>query len=218
MARKLETHEDLICDLIRFLIRWGLWDNSQIWSRGIAYGSYQEETAQRFRNLPSVYTLKKEPDGELLRENGIGCEKNEEPVLLLHNEGLLYDVWYNPVYIELDLSNLEDDVLLELYRNVPEFAESVELDMEEPEYCDRDGRAVYLDHTEFDSYDEFARLEAEKEDDELGSALHIQGFCDRTLLNPVVRYIMRSLDRFMDEHGLRYAVGSDGMMACYYKN
>lgn len=214
-----EEIENLTCDLLRFFVKWGMYDNC-IYSNGQRYTlawPRSDKKTETFHDLPGVVIEKYAVyrvayEWEFVK---LTLERNgqQEHILTIDFDSILYEVLNYGVYELHDISILPEDaraLLLKLdpmlYERITGYDESEE---EEP----------VLDTLEFETQEEYLEFEdvlcLPKPNVDL---LHCSGInvCYEGYNKPVVRAIRDEFKGIFDKYGVWYDYATMSVLTCCY--
>ncbi len=164
--------EEMVAMMIRFLMKWGLWQNTKILACGNSYTTSDRST-DRFMDIPGVnvqknVALEDYVDVEMLEDEG---NPAAYPFGMAF-ESSLTDL-FRDHYMEIESEALEDDAWEYLFRNSPFIDDYIEnyngtfIDFLRDVLYTEDGDHKYTmwDPLEYESYEEYQRM---NEDDGKG--------------------------------------------------
>jgi len=211
-----EEIDDFTYELIRFCFKWGLWEDTNIFSNGNRYADcLSGEESTDFRGF-RVRITKERPEDYIYDVSG-GKDYQElyvnpdhilsmimgERLCMLTDEGLF----------SAHLSELSEDGVHQLLALDPSILEECLGEIgESPD--------PILEQMEFESYDEFRELEDDLQDlrlletiDRLRKwrSVHYRGFDD-----PVVSHVLEEFDGIFEKYGVWYDPGYRWSLTCYY--
>ena len=216
-----EEIENLTCDLLRFCVKWGMFDNC-IFSGGKWYRfalPHRGEKTEMFHDLPGVVikTLKPENcffENEwkyvklILRENG-----QQDHILSMAIDGSLYELLNYGVYEMDNISALPEDVRALLLKLDPALYKRI------LGYDLLGDEGPVLNPLEFDSREEYMEFEDVFRPPEPDVTLldwrwidvHYSGYND-----PVVRAIRGEFDSIFDKYGVWHDSATASVLTCCY--
>lgn len=171
-------YERLAYELIKYLMKWGMWrEDAQIFCGGKAYipseylsdaqsegreeevygyGEFYDFSEKQvgFRDLESVVIVKDRKQKE----------HHPYPLYILPGEALFFLIEYYEYGVGLKLSDVSDEIK-------DYFIETYELLYDYIDFDDIDRPASILDATEFDSYDDYWELEDDMQDRQMKRAM-----------------------------------------------
>jgi len=212
-----EEIDDFTFELIRFCFKWGLWEDTQIFSNGNRYSfCLPGEESTDFRGFRVRITKERPEDyipGLLEDKDYQELYVNPDHILSMKQGERLYMLTDEGLFAA-ELSKLSEEgvhQLLMLDHGILEEALGV-IEGEDPD--------PILEQMEFESYDEFRELEDDLQDLRLleiidhirkRERVHYSGF-----KNPVVNRILEEFNGIFDKYGVWYNSWLIGSLTCYY--
>ena len=198
-----QNQEYLVEEIISFCEKWGMWKDVSIHFKDLCYADryykddeYKKVLEELKEKLKSRYHCYKSD-----------IELNENCVFKMCYDSTLAEVFGMGVY-ELDWDDISFEGKLYIVRNT---------DVLEANGYEKEDYEVFLDETEFDSYEEYKEMLQEENEK---AFLKFIGDVDLGLVSfevtPVVDYIEYEFVKILERYGLWYEPENICEMTCYY--
>lgn len=214
-----EEIENLTCDLLRFFVKWGMYDNC-IYSNGQRYTlawPHSDEKTETFHDLPGVVIEKYAVclaayEWEFVK---LTLERNgqQEHILTIDFDSILYEVLNYGVYELHDISILPEDARALLLKLDPMLYERI------TGYDEFEEEGPVLDPLEFETQEEYLEFEdvlrPPKPD---VASLDWSGIdvCYEGYNKPVARTILDEFKGIFDKYGIWYDYATTSVLTCCY--
>lgn len=217
-VRKLSSqeYENLVYDIIRYCKKWGMWEGVKIFCEGKSFSdalgdSEGKVIKEGFRELKDVVVTEHDDPTDYICQEDEDMEGfvNPDHILSMVFDGPLCTLLGSGVY-EVEWNDIEQHGREYLIR------EGSVLE----KYCDYDPDEVesILNQDEFDSYEEYEKLEEEMQNEALLNM--IQDLTFETIcyeLDSVSDYIESEFRKILDKYGIWYEMGHSWSLTCYYQ-
>ena len=199
-----QNQDYLVEEIIAFCEKWGMWKDVSIHFKDLCYADryYKDDEAKElFEEVggklnPRCYCYKTD---EELNENSVFKMKYDSPLAEVFGMGVYEMDW--------DDISLEGKLYIARNTNV----------LEENGY-DEDDYKVYLDKTEFDSYEEYKEMILEENDKEFIKFLETVSLGVINLDVKVADHIEEEFVEILDRYGLWYEPQDVCELNCYYSD
>lgn len=197
-----QNQEYLAEELIAFCEKWGMWKDVSIHFKEECYADqyYKDDELKKYfeeEHIKAKYHCYKTDE-----------ELNENSVFKMKYDSTLAEVFGMGVY-EMDWDDISLEGKLYIARNTNV--------LEENGY-DEDDYKVYLDKTEFDSYEEYKEMLLEENDKEFIKFLETVSFGFINLDVKVADHIEEEFVEILDRYGLWYEPQDVCELNCYYSD
>ena len=197
-----QNQEYLAEELIAFCEKWGMWKDVSIHFKEECYADqyYKDDELKKYfeeEHIKAKYHCYKTDE-----------ELNENSAFKIKYDSTLAEVFGMGVY-EMDWDDISLEGKLYIARNTNV--------LEENGY-DEDDYKVYLDKTEFDSYEEYKEMQLEENDKEFIKFLETVSLGFINLDVKVADHIEEEFVEILDRYGLWYEPQDMCELNCYYSD